>query len=371
MIGYYIFFGFLLFIIVFFGCLSAVLKNNERYKLKIKDKHDEALVKKVEKEKYKWKRPKLDNPILLSLWQFYMIMFQGGLGSGKSFSSFFLARWFLKKRELDDKKFYRYNKYMNPNYIAENERMEKNNLLPLFCDIEAGYIKNGELQNSQELESRLRAYKKFPQKSVAILEEIGLKNGKEIYNQKQNQKQNQVLDTKKQIFRFARQDTETHFIANEQDGNNLFIGFRRTGFKIITCKGCWHKLHPFGKFLKFIFNFIRKTLPAYFTINVKKELQQTLVFVDRIKLLFALFLPSYYSTPLTYYIQQTNFSNLVAHLFTTHYVKWESDKKEFVFALKDSDLFKYDTHQHRSEYEKLFDKKGDRLFTEIEEEVVE
>lgn len=355
----YICVGIFIFIFVYIISNMYMFHYKEHYE-KRKRKNEE---KRKKKQKEKYSKITLDNKLLNSITSNRFIVFKGGLGKGKTIMMNLVSHFLVKKRTMENTRNARYLKYMQPNRINVEKLLIKNKCLPIYSNID--FIDEKKFRN-QELLPYLCLQKKAVNQSIFCIDEISSLFPKEMYYETVG-RESPTLKGVKELFKKNRHYTNGWFLATEQDGNDIFIGFRKNGYALIECLGTIVQISKFGKFKKTLHNIKIFTLPAFFTINYARVFNQCLFFNEKVKVIFKLFLPSFFSLPKEYYTQKLEFNNIINYKYQRFLTRFQYQTGEYIIRYTNNDLFQYDTRFYKSEYDKLFNKNGDRVYYVNEE----
>lgn len=307
------------------------------------------------KERLKWRyaRMSVDNPLLKRITSNRFIICMGGLGKGKSITMNLIAHYLFELREHNLAKSKRFNKIMRPEVVAETKALEQANLLPIYSNLD--FIQDK--AKSQELLSYLCLQKRAIQGAVFCIDEVSSLFPKEMYYEAQG---NPLVAEMKELFKKNRHYTNGWVLGTEQDGADIFVGFRKNGYALINCLGTIAKISGFGKVIRAALNFFNAVLPAIFTSNLKRVTAQELFLKGKILALIKMLLPSYLLLPIEYYTQKITINKIVKKHFMRYITRFEFDNAEYFIRYTNKDIFQYDTRAYKGEYAALFNADGTR-----------
>lgn len=325
----------------------------EKYKEKKKKKEEKAN-KRILK---KFSKVYIGNPYLETILKQYNIIVYGRLGAGKTLFANLLCHYLNEKYIKEDKKNRRYIHYMMPDYEMDLNKLKQQKLNRVYSSISLTDNKNN---NSQELWPYLTQKKRFIEKGIIFTDEFGTSLGKDLWfsQDKNSIEVERIVD----MSRYARQNCDIKWIGTEQSRDNIFKPIRDRGFTEVEALKTFVELSLWGKFKKFLINIWKFLMPGYLTINVKKLFEKTLFRTEKIKIIFKLFLPTYFLLPREYYISKTNFSNKLKKKHTKYSILINFYGHEMMFKFNNKKIFKYNTRQNKSNYLKQFDKEGNRIY---------
>lgn len=334
-----------------------------KHKLIVKYDEDRAaskekqLAKQKEKLKLKFSQVYVGNPYLEMILKQYNIIVFGALGAGKTLFANLLCFYLNLKYAYDDHKNRKYNQYMNPDYTAEMQSLQDKNLLRVYANIP---LVDADGFKSQELWPFLTQEKRFCEKGIVFTDEFGTSLGKDLWfsEQKNTVEVERIVD----MSRFARQNREIKWIGTEQSRDNIFKPIRDRGFTEVQAIRTMTSLTKYAKFKRKLITVFRNILPGYLTINWIKTFQKTLFIEDKIKLAFKLLLPANWLIKREYYMARTVTNNKIKNKYTIFSLVVDFYGNEMLFKFTNKEIFKYNTHQHKDEYMKQFDKEGNRIY---------
>ncbi len=316
--------------------------------------------RKEEKQKWKYAQVEANNLLLERIIQTRFIIFKGSWGKGKSILMNLVAHY-LYTKELDSiQNQLRYNLVMRPDYTREYFDLLERGFLPIYSNLdfidEASY--NATLR-SQELEPFIKLKQRAIQKAVFCIDEFSSLFPKEMYYENQAN-QNPELTEMKEFFKKNRHYTNGWILGTEQDGEDMYKGFRKNGYALVTALGTTVSLPRKAKIIRSFKNLFNKLAPAYFTTNVKQLFREELFTRDKIKLFFKLFLPAYFYLPKCYYQRKQDINYKIKERYSRFQTLLEYDGAQYYLRYTNSDIFAYDTRAYKHEYEELFDANGNR-----------
>ncbi|MGN1228000.1 MAG: hypothetical protein ACI4TX_05105 [Christensenellales bacterium] len=313
--------------------------------------------RKKERQKWKYARVTLDNPLLKQIATNRFIICMGSLGKGKSITMNLITHYLVALREHENKKNKRYNKIMKKEYYEQEQQLKESKLLPVysnldFMDRETGYKK-------QELMPYITLSKKAVQKCVFAIDEVSSLFGKDIYYDTEL-RNSAVVGDMEELFKKGRHYLDCHFIGTEQDGADIYIGFRKNGYALITCLGTIVRISKKGKVIRKIKNVFNQIMPAIFTVNIARVLRQQLFKADKIKTIFKMLLPSYFLLAKEYYTRKQEINNKIKEKYQTYQTRLQYDTGEYYIRYTNEDIYAYNTRAFKYEYDSIFANNGER-----------
>lgn len=334
-----------------------------------KTNYDERKQKKEnkKKEKLKWKycEVDLDNVLLNQMMKDRTIVFMGNKGSGKSLMMNLFAYFLWQKRLDHNKRNKRYLHYMKPNYLETEQKLEEEKLLPIYSNLD--FIDNETQLKKQELEPYFEMRKRAVEGAIFCIDEISSYYGKEIYNSEDDVDK----ETKRAIKENSKKNrhyTNGWILGTEQDGDDIFKGIRENGYALVHCLQTNVYLKNTGKVIRRLKNFFNCVLPALFTVNVHKVLNEQLFISSKIKTFLKLLLPSYFSAPVEFYTNRQNINNKLKQKYQLFEVRFTYGTGEYFIRFTHEDIFDYNTRAFKKEYDALFDENGNRIKKETDDE---
>ncbi|MBQ8749666.1 MAG: hypothetical protein IJZ29_04300 [Clostridia bacterium] len=311
------------------------------------------------KERLKWKYAKVNvnNPLLKRIASNRFIICMGSLGKGKSITMNLITHFLVKLREKENKKNKRYNKVMKPEYFTNEQELQKNELLPVYSNLD---FKDRETDfKSQELLKYITLSKKAVQKCVFAIDEVSSLFGKDLYYDTET-RNSAVVGEMEELFKKGRHYLDCHFIGTEQDGADIYIGFRKNGYALITCMGTVVKISKKGKFVRRLKNICNLIMPGIVTVNYARVMRQQLFTGDKIRTIFKMLLPSYFLLAKEYYTRKQLISNGIKEKYQQYQTRFQFDTGEYYIRYTNADIYAYDTRAFQYEYERLFTNNGER-----------
>ena len=207
----------------------------------------------------------------------------------------------------------------------------------------------------------LRVVKEFSRVAKVLPSEAAYNAevAKEMY-QEQQANPDPLVEEMKELFKKFRHYTDGWILATEQDGEDIYKGFRKNGYALITAKQTVVKLSFRGKVLRFLSNLRQFILPAYLTCNVKELMSEQLFVGDKFKTFLKSLLPAYYLLPRQYYITKQKISNKAKEKYQEFLTLLEFEGQDYYLRYTNADIFAYDTRAYKNEYSVKFDKTGNR-----------
>lgn len=330
----------------------------------IKSLH-EAIKKRIEQkklEKEKWKFAKVDenNVLLNEITQSRFIIIKGDWGKGKSILMNIIAKFLYKKKEVQDNENKRYLKFIKPDYLEQLEKIDEEKKLPIYSNLDFKDVESGKV--SQDLEPYIKLQKKAVPQAIFCIDEVASIFPKTMHYQNMTDENKEVVE-QKELFKKFRHYTNGWIIGTEQDGQDIYVGFRKNGYVLITALGTVVKLTKWGKFKRLILNSINIFMPALLTINVRLERKKVLFKEDLFKFYLKLLLPAYFSFPVNFYERKQKISNYINKKHQKYITKFEYNGKQYFFKYTNKEKFSYNTRAYKNEYDEKFDNNGNRKET--------
>ena len=313
--------------------------------------------KKIEKQKWKYATVNLDNPLLNNILSTRFIVCMGSLGKGKSITMNLLVHFLVEKRKAEDKKNKRFIRIMKPKYNESEQMLEQQGLLPVYSNLEFKDREN--CFKSQELMPYITLHKKGVQKCVFAIDEISSLFGKDIYYDRELATSDLVKGME-ELFKKGRHYLDCHFIGTEQDGEDIYKGFRQNGYAIINCLGTIVKISKKGKFKRKVKNLFNIILPAYLTVDTQRLMSKQLFKSDKLKTILKLLLPSYFLLPVEFYTRKQKINDKIKEKYQCYQTRLQYGTGEYYIRYTNKDIYAYDTRAFRYEYDALFNNKGER-----------
>ena len=314
--------------------------------------------KRLEELKWRYSHVTLDNPLLNQMRNDRTIVFMGDKGKGKSKMMNLFAKFLVNKRDENIKKNKRYLKYMNQDYLEQNAWLKKKNKLPVYANVE--YIDYTTGKRNQVLQPYFEMDKKAVEGAIFCIDEISSTYGKDLYNNNDDdaveRKKNAKENSKKN-----RHYTDGWILGTEQDGQDIFIGIRENGYAIVHCLQTIVSLRRRGKILRLALNLLNLILPAFFTIDKNLAFRENLFFRDKTMYFLKLLLPSYISMPYYYYLEKQRINNIIQRKYRLFQTRFTYGTGEYWINYTHADLFDDNTREYKAEYDKMFDKNGNRI----------
>lgn len=310
--------------------------------------------KKLEKLKWQYAKVSKNNFILEKITQTRFIIFKGSWGKGKSILMNLVAHYLWEKELNNINSQLRYNRIMRADYLSEYEALTQENLLPVYSNLD--FIQDNTLK-SQELEPFITLKRKAIQKAIFCIDEFSSLFPKEMHYESYNDPK---IVEMKEFFKKNRHYTNGWILGTEQDGEDIYKGFRKNGYEIVTALGTVASLPPKAKTLRKIKNFFNIVFPAFCTVNSKQLMMQELFKKDKFTLLFKLLFPSYFFLPRCYYAKKQSINNKIKEKYMRFQTLLECDNQEFYLRYTNDDIFQYNTRAYKHEYDSKFDEKGNR-----------
>ena len=342
----------LLIVFVVSHLLRTYIENNA-------EKHKQQ---KIEKEKWKYKKAKLDNPVLNSITKSRFIVCKGEWGHGKTLMMSFILHFLYQKQQEKAHKQRRFMRIMLPEKLKEREQLENNKLLPVYTNLDV-FVDRETGFHADNIYPYLFQAKKAVEGGLFGLDEIASDLGKSLYYK--SKPDDPVIEELNELFKKFRHYINGWFVGTEQDGVDLYVGIRKNGYALVDCKETNKRLPWYAKFLRKTLNICNAILPGMITADVRKLFLREFWTIDKVKLFFKLLLPTYFTLPVEYYTRRTQIYNFVNNNFLLFRVRFEFAGKEYWLEFRTKDFFEYNTRAYQGEYDKKFDSNNERkLFVE-------
>lgn len=349
----YILIGLSIYFVINSICRFTAFHYRQNYEARKKRREE------YQKEQMKWKycTVSMDNPLLRKITQSRFIVFKGDWGTGKSIMMNVVAHYIYETRMFYDKKNARYNSIMNSNYLQECKQLEENKQLPVYSNMEL--IDSNSQCKSQDILPYICLQKRAVQKPVFCIDEFASLFPKEMYYEVQREP-NALVEEMKELFKKFRHYTNGWILGTEQDGEDIFIGFRKNGYALITALGTIVQISKLGKFKRKMKNLFNSISLALFSKNLHLLYEKQLFRADKIKFYFKIFLPLYYAFPEEYYRKKQEINNKIKEKYQKYKTKILYEGAEWYITYTNKGKFAYDTRVYKHEYDEKFDKSGER-----------
>ena len=315
--------------------------------------------KRIEKQKWKFVNVNIKNPLLKQITKARFIVLKGIWGAGKSILMNVIAHFLFTNIERHNKKNKRYQKSMNPDYFKQYLDLQKQGKLPVYSNLDFVYSdKKGKLKK-QDIVPFITLQKKAIYKAIFAIDEISSLFPKEMY-QEQQANPDPIVEEMKELFKKFRHYTDGWILATEQDGEDIYKGFRKNGYALVTAKQTIVKINLKGKIVRFLSNLRQFILPAYMTTNVRELMAEQLFVGDKFKTFLKSLFPAYYLLPRQYYITKQQISNKAKQKYQEFLTLLEFEGQDYYLRYTNADIFAYDTRAYKNEYSAKFDKTGNR-----------
>lgn len=330
--------------------------------------HDEVVRRKKEEkervkkeEKKKWKYSKVDdssNELFDSILQTMFIVFMGVPGSGKTILLNLLTKYAVEKREKQNEKNRRFNKFMKSDYLEKEEELKESNLLPVYSNLKLQDRNSGAV--NQELLPYITLSKKAVQECVFVIDEISSTFGKDLYFDTEL-RESELMHKMEELTKKGRHYLKCHFIGTEQDGEDIYKGFRQNGYVLVKALSTVVFISKYGKFKRKLLNLINVISPAIFRVNLGQILVKKLFLKDKVTTILKALLPPYFLMPIEFYKNKIKINEIIKEQYQRYITKLQYNGGEYYMKYNNSDLYKYNTREYKYEYDNLFNKKGERL----------
>lgn len=346
---------------LFISILLALLLANW-HRATIDERKKKREQKRLEKLKWKYAHVTEGNPLLERIISSRFIVFMGSLGKGKSILMNLTARYIYNKQDNYNCKHRRYNRIMLADYVSEYETLKEQNKLPIYSNLDFVLTNtNGkESKKSQELFPIITLQKRAIYSGVICIDEVASLFPKEMYYENASNP-DPLVEEMKEFFKKGRHYFNGWILGTEQDGQDIFIGFRKNGYALITALGTIVSLSTKGKMKKRWTNFWNAILPACFTLNLKKLWQKQLFLKNKILFFLKILLPAYFFFPKDYYVKKKKITEKINQKYQQYQTHLAFENAEYYIRYTNADIFQYDTRAYKNEYSAKFDKNGNRI----------
>lgn len=314
--------------------------------------------RKRERLKWRYASVNLDNPLLNKITSTRFIVCMGSLGKGKSITMNLLVHYLIERRKEEDKRNKRYIRYMKPKYNESERMLEESKLLPVYSNLEFKDREND--FKSQELMPYITLHKKGVQKCVFAIDEISSLFGKDIYYDRELATSDLVKGME-ELFKKGRHYLDCHFIGTEQDGEDIYKGFRQNGYALVNCLGTVVKISRRGKAVRKIKNLFNIILPAIFTVNIQRLMTKQLFKEDKVKAILKLLLPAYFLLPVEFYTNKQKINDKIKEKYQQYQTRLQYEASEYYIRYTNKDIYAYNTRAFKYEYDNIFNAKGERI----------
>lgn len=318
--------------------------------------------KRIEKQKWKYAHIQNGNPLLENITTTRFIIIEGDKGSGKTLIMNLVSHYLYDKQADFNKKHKRYNRVMNSDYAKEYNNLKEQNKLPIYSNLEFVEKDKKGIKKSQDLIPYLTLRKKAIYHPIFIIDEFSSLFPKEMYYENQANP-DPVVAEMKELFKKDRHYLNGWILGTEQDGEDMFKGFRQNGYARVKSLRTIVSLDKKGKFVRGFKNFWNAILPAFLTLNMFKIRKKELFIKDKILSFFKALLPAYIFYPREYYLKKQELSNKINDKYQRYLVHLIFNGVEYYVRFTNDDIFQYDTHAYKHEYDEKFDKNGNRKET--------
>jgi len=326
--------------------------------------------RRLEKLKWKYSTITMDNPLMQKIVTNRLITFKGGLGKGKTILlNVFIHYLWLRQLEFNHKN-KGYNKVMRPDYLEELKKLEEAHKLPVYLSPGLDFKftdEKGHEWSNEELLPYLMLYKRATKGAIFGADEISSLFPKTMYYENlanPNPKVAEMMELLKKL----RHYLNGWFLCTEQDGEDIFIGFRKNGFAQVTALQTNVYLSKKGKVIRWFKDFTNKYLPALFSVNWIKAWKEQLFFEGKLRLIVKMLLPASLSMRWHYYTRKQAINNDIEEQYQRYETLLEYDGQQYWLRYTNADIFKYNTRAYEYEYDRKFDRAGNRKV--IQEEAV-
>lgn len=313
----------------------------------------------IRENRKKWKYSKIheDNILLKDITQSRFIIIKGDWGKGKSILMNIIAKFLYKKKEIQDNENKRYLKFIKRDYLEQLKKLDEEKKLPIYSNLDFKDVESGKV--SQDLEPYIKLQKKAVPQAIFCIDEVASLFPKTMHYQNMTDENKEVVE-QKELFKKFRHYTNGWIIGTEQDGQDIYVGFRKNGYVLITALGTVVKISMWGKIKRKVLNILNIILPAVFTINVRLERLKILFKEDLFKFYLKLLLPAYFSFPVNFYERKQKINNYINEKHQIYITKFEYNGKQYFFKYTNKEKFSYNTRAYKNEYDEKFDSNGNR-----------
>ena len=318
-------------------------------------RRDKREQRKLEKRKWDYAQVGSNNWLLDKITQSRFIIFKGGWGKGKSILMNLVAHYLYAKEHANIYAQMRYNSIMRPDYTREYLTLERDDKLPIYSNLD--FVENN--HKSQELEPYLKLERRAIQKAIFCIDEFSSLFPKEMYYENLANNNPKIVEME-EFFKKNRHFTNGWILGTEQDGEDIYKGFRKNGYALVTALGTTTTLPRKAKLIRSWRNLINTVAPAFCTTNARQLFAEELFVKNKITLFFKLLLPSYIFLPKNYYQKKQEIHNKVKAQYQQFITLLEYDGKQYYLRYNNKDIFAYNTRAYKHEYDDKFDKDGKR-----------
>lgn len=231
--------------------------------------------------------------------------------------------------------------------------------LPVYSNLDFILKLQDTRLGSQELAPYIQQKKKAIQKAIFCIDEFSSLYPKEMYYDNLANNNPEIVEME-EFFKKNRHFTNGWILGTEQDGEDIYKGFRKNGYALVTALGTTTYLPKKAKTVRSIKNFINMIAPAYFTTDYKQLFAEQLFWKDKFSLFFKLMLPSYCYLPKCYYQRKQDISNEIKEQYLQFITLLDFEGKQYYLRYTNNDIFNYDTRAYKHEYDDKFDSNGNR-----------
>lgn len=351
---------YILIALTLFFVLQAVIKIFAFYwKAGYENRRKQREKKKQEQLKWQYAKVSSNNWLLENITQSRFIIFRGGWGKGKSILMNLVAHYLWTKEQTNFNNNLRYNQVMRPEYTKEYFKLIQDNKLPIYSNLDFILKTQDKKLNSQELDPYIKLQKKAIQKAVFCIDEFSSLFPKEMYYDNLANNNPKIVEME-EFFKKNRHYTNGWILGTEQDGEDMYKGFRKNGYALVTALGTSTHLPHKAKFIRSFKNCFNTIAPAFFTTNVKQLFNEQLFIKDKFLLFFKLLLPSYCLLPKCYYQRKQEINNQIKEQYQQFITLIDFEGKQYYLRYTNNDIFDYNTRAYKHEYDDKFDKDGNR-----------
>ena len=315
--------------------------------------------KKQEKLKWQYAQVGSNNWLLDKITQSRFIIFRGGWGKGKSILMNLVAHYLWAKERANIFDNIRYNKVMRADYINDYILLMQNNKLPIYSNLDFIQISQDTTYCSQALDPYIQLKKKAIQKAIFCIDEFSSLFPKEMYYDNLANNNPKIVEME-EFFKKNRHYTNGWILGTEQDGEDMYKGFRKNGYALVTALGTSTYLPRKAKVSRSCKNLFNIIAPAYFTTDYKQLFAEQLFWKDKFSLFFKLMLPSYCCLPKCYYQRKQDISNEIKAQYLQFVTLLDFEGKQYYLRFTNNDIFSYNTRAYKHEYDDKFDENGNR-----------
>ncbi len=319
--------------------------------------------KQLEKKQKKYRVYKSNNALFSRIIKKHRtIIFKGPPGAGKTSLMELFTRFILDMFERNEKRNYRYNRLMKPNFIKQREYLKENKLLPVYTNMEGVEHPITGFKAMTNLDEVFKQRKKANTPCVLQIDEFNDSYGKELRHDMDAEKDVEKKRDYKGIKRSATKPRHYGFyiLGTDQQGDDIIYIFRNIPHCDIEAKETKLELLRAGKRKQRRLILLQKLLPGWFVSERQKMYAQCLFGWQKFKLFFKLLLPGFLCNEKQFYINRDRIYSHINKKYTIMKTLWMYEGDHYWTYYKPTQSLKYDHLEYKSEYDDMFDADGNR-----------